>query len=75
MQYIENMVLDIELVDDGTLDTVVSVKNSLTGRATVLRYDAGAFDYYVDNVPAVIVQAKEDYLEQFCEFLSHHSNF
>ena len=70
MQHFVNMLLDIELVDDGTLDRVVSVKNSLTDRTKILRYDAESFDY-----PAVLEQAKNDYLDQFCEFLSHNSDF
>ena len=70
MIYSETFFLEAELVDDGTLDYVVSIKNPETARTTVYRFDRESVQY-----PEVLELAKEQYLEDLAEFLQFHSDF
>jgi hypothetical protein len=70
MQFHEGFFLEVDLVDDGTMDRVVSVKNLATGRTTVLRYDAESNPW-----PEVAETARADYMEDLFSFLSQSSDF
>lgn len=70
MQHFEHMLLEMKIVDDGTLDRVVEVRNAWTNRATLYRFDADAYDA-TESMDA----ARDQYLEELAEFLAHHSNF
>lgn len=70
MIYSETFFLEAELVDDGTMDTVVSIKNPQTERTTLYRFDSESVQY-----PEVLELAKEQYLEDLAEFLQFHSDF
>lgn len=70
MIYSETFFLEAELVDDGTLDTVVSIKNQQTQRTTTYRFDSESVQY-----PEVLELAKDQYLEELAEFLQFNSNF
>lgn len=70
MHYTDQIFIECELIDDGTLDFVVGVKNSISDRVSEYRYDRESFGY-----PEVLEQAKEDFLEDFYMFIQHHSNF
>ena len=65
---------EVSIFDDGTLDTCVSIKNTLTERETVLRYDSeyrSGFDTEADFLSDVF----EHYCEQIDYVLTHFSNF
>lgn len=70
MIYSETFFLEAELVDDGTMDMVVAIKNPQTERTTVYRFDRESVQY-----PEVLELAKEHYLEELVEFLQFNSNF
>jgi hypothetical protein len=70
MIYTEILFLEANLVDDGTLDTVVQITNTKTERSTLYRYDSDSVQY-----PEVLEEAKEQYLEDLFTFLSYHSDF
>jgi len=64
---------DVDMYDDGTMDRCVSIKNNLTGRSTVMRYDAESLDgmAYDD----ICNKGFEDFMADFDEFLQCHSNY
>jgi hypothetical protein len=70
MIYTEILFLEANLVDDGTLDTVVQITNTKTERSTLYRYDSDSVQY-----PEVLEEAKEQYVEDLFTFLSYHSDF
>ena len=70
MIYSETFFLEADLVDDGTMDTVVAIKNPQTERTTLYRFDSESVQY-----PEVLELAKEQYLEDLAEFLQFHSDF
>ena len=68
------LVCEVEIFDDGTLDTCVMVRNKTTERGTVLRYDS-EYRSQFDTEADFLVTAFHDWCDQLDEFLQHHSNF
>lgn len=71
---IYGLVCELEIFDDGTLDTCVMVTNKTTERGTVLRYDS-EYRSEFDTEAEFLTSAFEDFCEQLDHFLQHHSNF
>ena len=71
---IYGLVCEVDIFDDGTLDTCVVVRNKTTERGTVLRYDT-EYRSQFDTEAGFLSSAFKDFSEQLDEFLQHHSNF
>ena len=74
MQKQFEMVCDVSIYDDGTLDACVNVFNNLTQRSTVLRYSQEYRDSF-DSDAEFMDSAFNDYAEQLAEMLQYSTDF